>query len=96
LKELADANGIKYEKNVKNAELITKLLDAGVLEYTKTLKPIIIDFDENPEVITAFLAIYKIILNRLAIMTITDLPFEFLPNPFSDFSGEESWQDFKA
>jgi hypothetical protein len=29
-------------------------------------------------------------------MTITDLPFEFLPNPFSDFSGEESWQDFKA
>jgi len=65
LKELADVNGIEYEKYVKNAELIEMLLTAGVLEYTKTLKPIIIDYDETPEIITAFLEIYKIVLNRL-------------------------------
>ncbi len=95
LKELADVNGIEYEKYVKNAELIEMLLTAGVLEYTKTLKPIIIDYDETPEIITAFLEIYKIVLNRLWIMAIMDVPFEFLPNPFSDFSWEESWLDFK-
>lgn len=95
LKELADANGIEYEKYVKNAELIEMLLAAWVLEYTKTLKPVIIDYDETPEIITAFLEIYKIVLNRLWIMAIMDVPFEFLPNPFADFSWEESWQDFK-
>lgn len=95
LKELADAHGIEYEKYVKNVELIEMLLAAGVLEYTKTLKPIIIDYDENPDVITAFLEIYKIVLNRLWIMAIMDVPFEFLPNPFSDFSWEDSWLDFK-
>lgn len=95
LKELADAHGIEYEKYVKNAELIEMLLAAGVLQYTKTMKPIVIDYDETPEIINAFLAIYKIVLNRLAIMAIMDVPFEFLPNPFSDFSWEESWLDFK-
>lgn len=95
LKELADANGIEYDKYVKNVELIEMLLEAGVLEYTKTLKPIVIDYEETPEVITAFLEIYKIVLNRLWIMAIMDVPFEFLPNPFSDFSWEDSWLDFK-
>ncbi len=95
LKELADANGIEYEKYVKNAELIEMLLAAWVLEYTKTLKPVVIDYDETPEIITAFLEIYKIVLNRLWIMAIMDVPFEFLPNPFADFSWEESWKDFK-
>ena len=76
-------------------DLIEMLLAAGVLQYTKTMKLIVIDYDETPEIINAFLAIYKIVLNRLAIMAIMHVPFEFLPNPFSDFSWEESWLDFK-
>lgn len=96
LKELADANGIEYDKKVKNEELIKMLLSAWVLEYTKTLNSVVIDYDEQPEIITVFLEIYKIIINRLAIMASTDAAFDFLPNPFADFSGENSWLDFKS
>jgi len=73
LKELADANGIEYEKYVKNAELIEMLLNADVLEYTKTRQPYVIDYKANPTVIDAFLNVYKAVLNRLAIISLYEI-----------------------
>lgn len=93
LVKLCEENGLDTSWVVD--ALKTRLIDAWVLKKEPVIKPIIIDFDENPEVVNAFLKVYKIVLNRLALMSLTDSPFEFLPNPFADYSWEESWIDFK-
>lgn len=93
LVQLCEENGLDTSWVVD--VLKTRLIEAWVLKPEPVVKPIIIDFDENPEVVNAFLKVYKIVLNRLALMSLTDSPFEFLPNPFADYSGEESWADFK-
>ena len=95
LKELADASGIEYKKNVKNAELIEMLLKAEVLEYTKTRQPYVIDYKVSPTVIDAFLNIYKAVLNRLAIISLYEVWYNFLPNPFDRMTGQESREDYK-
>ncbi len=93
LVKLCEENGLDTSWVVD--ALKTRLIDAWILKPDPVVKPIIIDYDENPEVVNAFLKVYKIVLNRLALMSLTDSPFEFLPNPFADYSGEESWADFK-
>ena len=80
---------------MKVDELKKELFEFGLIEATPVLNRVVIDYDENPQVVTAFLQIYKTVLNRLGIMSLFDIPLEFLPNPFAQFSGEESWEKYK-
>lgn len=84
-----------WEKNLNVAELQKILVEEKIIEGDPVFNRVVIDFEENPEIVTAFITIYKVVLNRLAIMSLYDVPLEFLPNPFADYSGEESWVRFK-
>ena len=89
----ATGNNGKYMTNDLMKEALVKV---GEIEKPQARKPIVIDYTERPDVVNAFIKIYKLVVNRIGIMSLYDIPLEFLPNPFAMYSGEQSWQDFKA
>jgi len=95
LRALCDENNIERGKYDKNIDLQEKLLNAGILEYTPTRQPFVVDYTEKPEVIDAFLNIYKAVINILSIQALYDIPLSFLPNPFDQLTGKDSWKDYK-
>lgn len=101
LRELCDKHGIDWAtgnngKYMTNDLMKEALIEVGELEKPQARKPIVINYTEKPDVVNAFLKIYKLVVNRIGIMSLYDIPLEFLPNPFAMYSGEQSWADFKA
>lgn len=69
-----------------------KLIEAGVLTKKPGVKEYVIDFDERPDVIDFFLALYKGVLNMVSLSEIAGC---YLPNIFERFGGLDSARDFK-
>ena len=106
LTAMCNANNIPTQKSYTDAKWNDKLKDctvdelrdllvkAGILEIPQAINIIEIDFEEDPGLIQAFIEIYKEILNRSYYFFI-EKSLRFLPNPKADFTGGESWADFK-
>lgn len=84
----------QLEAGWKVEDLQIRLIDAWILKNPSPINPIIIDFEEEPEIIQAFIEIYKQILNR-SFYYFIDKQFKFIPNIKADYTGESSWADFK-
>lgn len=91
---MCEEHGITVDKKDTVAILVEKLLAKEVLEIPSAINIIEIDFEEDPGLIQAFIEIYKEILNRSYYFFI-EKSLRFLPNPKADFTGGESWSDFK-
>lgn len=94
LRELCDTHMITWEKYDKNVQLQEKLVMAGVLVKEPGVQKIEYIYEERMDIIDAFLEVYKVILNRLGMDALYDLPIKPLPNPFDQMSGKEAWSDF--
>jgi len=94
LKELCEKHGITYEKYSKNAELQSSLVAAGVLKKESGVQRITYKYSERQDILEAFLEIYKRILNRLGLISLYNVPYGELVNPFDQMNGSEAWQDF--
>lgn len=75
------------------ATMIEKLVAQDILKASNPINKIVIDFEEEPEIIQAFIDIYKEVLNR-SYHYFIGKTLKFLPNPRADFTGLESWRDF--
>jgi len=91
---LCVTHNIEYLPKDTIPVLTEKLLEAGVLEIPSGVNIIKINFEETPEIIQTFLEIYKEILNRSYYFFI-EKTLKFLPNPKADFTGIQTWQEFK-
>lgn len=85
-------NEIVFPLKCLVAEMKQILQDEGILVREKGVQKIEIVYAERPEVVDAFIAIYKGILNMFVI---TELYGCFLPNVTEQYSGSSTWQDFK-
>lgn len=94
LRELCDTHMIPWEKYDKNVQLQEKLVMAGVLVKEPGVQKIEYIYEERMDIIDAFLEVYKVILNRLGMDALYDLPIKPLPNPFDQMSGKKAWADF--
>lgn len=70
----------------------TKLVDAGVFTKKPGVNTYVIDFQERPDIISFFLALYKGIVTMIAVSEMFGV---YLPNLFERFGGLESGRDFK-
>lgn len=94
LKALCDDHGIEYGKYSKNSELQASLVEHGVLVKEPSVKHRVYRYDEHPEILEAFLEIYKRIVNRLGLVALYSVEYGELSNPFDQMNGEEAWEDF--
>ena len=85
---------IPWEKYDKNVQLQEKLVMAGVLVKEPGDQKIEYIYEERMDIIDAFLEVYKVIVNKLGMDALFDLPIKPLPNPFDQMSGKEAWADF--
>lgn len=81
-------------KDLTIDEMKDILLEKDLIKRDSPLNIIEIDFEEEPEIIQAFIETYKEILNR-SYHYFIGKTIKFLPNPKADFTGIESWEDFK-
>lgn len=82
LRELCDKYGLGWEKFEKNVDLESKLLLAGVLRKGKTVQNIVYEYAKRKDILEVTLEIYRRIVNRLGFMSLFDVPYDSLLNPF--------------
>lgn len=88
---------VEQKKVLMGVDEMRKLaLRQDLISYTPTVQQIVINYEEHPEILAGFLKIFKAVINRLWIMALYDIPLEFLPNPYEQYSWKETWDTFIA
>lgn len=86
---------IAWNSKTKNEDMVEILVELEILKKPTMVNRVIIDFEKYPELDQIFLELYKRVLNQIWVMSIYDLPLDFLPNFKADFSGAGSWTSFQ-
>ena len=83
-----------YEMTGKElvADLKKILIDGGILVKEPSVNVFEIDFDERPDIMATFFAMYKGTVTMIALSAMFDV---YLPNISAQWGGLEAWQDFK-
>lgn len=68
------------------------LIDGGILVKEASVNVFEIDFDERPDIMATFFAMYKGVVTMIALSAMFDV---YLPNISAQWGGLEAWQDFK-
>lgn len=74
------------------ADLKKILIDGEILVKEASVNVFEIDFDERPDIMATFFAMYKGVVTMIALSAMFDV---YLPNISAQWGGLEAWQDFK-